>query len=161
MLDTNLSNEDPDAATYTASDPEGGSVTLTLSGDDEGKFKLTGTTPGSRVLEFKAKPDFEMPGDRNKDNVYQVTVVASDGLSSGMRDVTVKVTNKEEDGKLTVMPAQPRVGTLLTAELTDSDGVISGTPTWEWRKLTERIHAPLLRPIRRILLLSLAMLIRL
>ena len=77
-----------------------------------------------------------MPGDRNKDNVYQVTVVASDGLNSGMRDVTVKVTNKEELGKLTVMPAQPRVGTLLTAELTDSDGVVSG-PTWEWSKQTE------------------------
>ena len=139
-LDTNLSDDTENAATYTATDPEEGSVTLTLSGDDAGMFKLTGTVAGSRVLEFKAKPDFEMPGDRNTDNVYQVTVVASDGLNTGtkagMRDVTVKVTNKEEDGKLTVMPAQPRVETLLTAELTDSDGVISGTPTWEWRKQT-------------------------
>ena len=131
-----------DLATYTATDPEESGVTFTLSGDDADKFKLSdpddeATAPAVRkVLEFKAKPDFEMPGDKNKDNVYQVTVVASDGLNPAMRDVTVKVTNKEEPGKLTVMPAQPRVETLLTAELTDSDGVISGTPTWEWRKQT-------------------------
>ena len=146
VLDTDLSNgETADPANYTATDPEGGSVTFTLSGDDAGKFKLNDPDGDGvvaapmvrKVLEFKAKPDFEMPGDKNKDNVYQVTVVASDGLNSGMRDVTVKVTNKEELGKLTVMPAQPRVGTLLTAELTDSDGVISGTTTWEWRKLEE------------------------
>ena len=141
-LDTNLSTEEVEAATYTATDPEESGVTFTLSGDDADKFKLNDPATDDvvvapmvrKVLEFKAKPDFEMPGDRNTDNVYQVTVVASDGLNSAMRDVTVKVTNMEEDGKLTVMPAQPRVGTLLTAELTDSDGVISGTTTWEWRK---------------------------
>ena len=75
------------------------------------------------MLAFKDKPDFEMPGDSNRDNVYQVTVVASDGVNSAMRDVIVKVTDMAEDGEIEVMPSQPRVGTALTATLTDSDGV--------------------------------------
>ena len=79
------------------------------------------------MLVFKAKPDFETPGDSNRDNVYQVTVVASDGANSAMRDVIVKVTDRAEDGKIEVAPAQPRVGTALAATLTDSDGVMSLT----------------------------------
>ena len=117
-------------------DPESGSVTLSLTGADASKFKLNDTidtaTAGSKVLAFKDKPDFEMPGDSNRDNVYQVTVVASDGANSAMRDVIVKVTDVAESGKIKVAPEQPRVGTVLTATLTDSDGVMS--PTWKWRK---------------------------
>ena len=135
-LDTDLSNGDTaNPATYTATDPEGGAVTFTLSGDDAEDFNLTGDTPGTRTLVFEEEPDFENPEDYNGDNVYEVTVVASDGVNDATRDVTVKVTNDQEDGELEVMPAQPRVGVQLTAELTDKDGVVSG-PTWEWRKLS-------------------------
>ena len=133
-IDTNLSTVAVDAATYTATDPEGGSVTLSLMGDDAAQFELNDPdTPadGSMVLSFKSKPDFEMPGDRNQNNLYRVMVVASDGENSAMRDVTVKVTNMEEVGEIEVTPVQPRVGTELMAELTDSDGVVSG-PTWQW-----------------------------
>ena len=66
----------------------GGSVTLSLTGVDSSKFELndpvTAVVPPnnySKVLAFKDKPDFEMPGDSNRDNVYQVTVVASDGAN--------------------------------------------------------------------------------
>ena len=126
------------AATYTASDPEGGSVTLSLSGADASKFELNDPAEVvnppdySKVLAFQDKPDFEMPGDSNRDNIYQVTVVASDGVNSAMRDVIVKVTDMMEDGKIEVMPSQPRVGTALTATLTDSDGVMG--PSWKWRR---------------------------
>ena len=126
----------PGVDTYTAADQEQGVVTFTLSGDDGDKFKLADIVPvtaGSMVLAFKDEPDFENPGDMNEDNVYQVTVVASDGPNIAMQDVTVKVTNITEPGTLEVMPAQPRVGTQLTAELTDSDGIVSG-PTWQWYK---------------------------
>ena len=135
--------DDPDSeddVTYTASDPEEGSVTLSLSGADASKFELnelaTAADPGnySKVLAFKDEPDFEVPGDSNRDNVYQVTVVASDGVNSAMRDVIVKVTDMPEAGEIEVAPSQPRVGTALTATLTDSDGVVT-SPTWEWRRL--------------------------
>ena len=120
--------------TYMATDPEGAVVTFTLSGDDGDKFELGDAdpvNPATMVLAFEDEPDFEKPGDMNRDNVYEVTVVASDGANAAMRDVTVKVTNIGEDGKIEVMPTQPRVGVELTAELTESDGVVSG-PTWQW-----------------------------
>ena len=120
--------------TYMATDPEGAVVTFTLSGDDGDKFELGDAdpvNPATMVLAFEDEPDFEKPGDMNRDNVYEVTVVASDGANAAMRDVTVKVTNIGEDGKIEVMPTQPRVGVELTAELTDSDGVVSGL-TWQW-----------------------------
>ena len=102
-----------------------------MSGDDADQFKLT--PPTANGLEFKEEPDFENPGDMNEDNVYEVTVVASDGVERAMRDVTVKVTNMEEPGNVDVTPTQPRVGVELTAELTDSDVVVSG-PNWQWYK---------------------------
>ena len=142
-LDSDLDANDVQAVTYTAVDPEGGSVTLSLSGTDASNFKLKDLAPpvdGSKALVFKEKPDFETPGDSNRDNVYQVTVVASDGANSGMRDVIVKVTDVAEDGKIAVAPAQPRVGTALTATPTDSDGVMS--LTWKWRKLMVEDGAP-------------------
>ena len=52
----------------TATDPEGGNITWTLSGADEALFELTGTddaSPSMRGLAFKVKPDFENPGDAN------------------------------------------------------------------------------------------------
>ena len=133
--DTGLMSGD-DEVEYTATDPEGAIVTLTLSGDDGDKFELTDTVAlndTAKQLDFKEKPDFENPGDMNEDNVYEVTVVASDGANAGMLDVTIKVTDMPEVGEIKVVPAQPRTGTQLTADLTDGDDVVSG-PTWQWYK---------------------------
>ena len=122
---------------YTASDPEEGTITLSLSGDDKDLFKLSDlgvpAVVGSKVLAFKAKPDFENPMDDNGDNVYEVTVEATDDANTGMKAVTVKVTNMQEDGEVKVMPAQPRIGIEVTADLTDSDVVAYG-PMWQWYK---------------------------
>ena len=76
-----LSATDADV-TYMATDPEGRRITYRLMGSDGGKFELN----DSQVLSFKAKPDYEMPGDANRDNVYEVTVRASDGTMSGRPD---------------------------------------------------------------------------
>ena len=94
---------------------------------------LTETTTTRQVLEFKEKPDYEDPTDANKDNVYQVTVQVFDGEDTTTKDVTVKVTNKQEDGEVEVTPLQARIGIELTAELTDSDIVAYG-PMWQWQK---------------------------
>ena len=55
-----------------------------------------GGTPGE--LKFKKKPDYEKPTDADMDNVYEVTVQASDGKLTGMLKVKVTVTNENEDG---------------------------------------------------------------
>ena len=142
-LDDITNNVDPDnlpvanAAVYMASDPEGGTITFSLGGADKDLFRLDDLSPaavvGSKILALKEKPDFENPMDSNKDNVYEVTVQATDDANMSTRAVTVKVTNRQEDGKVAVKPAQPRIGIPVTAALTDSD-VVSYGPMWKWSK---------------------------
>ena len=94
----------------------------------------------SQVLSFKEMPDFEMPGDRNRDNVYEVTVRASAGGLYADRMVTVKVTDADEEGEVELSTQNAVVGIELTATLTDSD---SGAPdparfidqVWTWHRL--------------------------
>ena len=144
-LDTDLSTAAVNVATYDATDEDPTDTTLTFSldGADEDRFNLrdptaeetTDTPAGAtrKILEFKAKPDYEVPTDANKDNVYQVTVKVFDGEDTTTKDVTVKVTNMQEDGKVEVTPLQARIAIDMTADLTDSDIVAYG-PTWQWQR---------------------------
>ena len=65
------------------------------------------------------------------DNVYEVTVQASDARLTGMRKVMVTVENAEEAGVVTLSKVQPRVGIPVTASLSDPDGSISKI-AWQW-----------------------------
>ena len=114
--------------TYMAEDPDADAPTPTWSvaGPDGDKF-----TAVDGELKFKAKPDYENPTDANGDNVYEVTVQASDGKLTEMRKVKVTVENAEEVGVVTLSKTQPRVGIAVTASLTDPDGSISSL-TWQW-----------------------------
>ena len=81
-----------DDVTYAATDPEGLNVNLTLLGPDGDRFRLS----ASQVLSFREKPDYEMPADADRDNVYLVTVRASDGALHNDRMVAVTVQNVDE-----------------------------------------------------------------
>ena len=87
-------NDATAVATYSATDPDGTPTTFTwtLSGDDEGDFAISNTG----VLTFDPAPNYEDPADRDMNNVYLVTVEASDGTAKGSKDVTVTVTNVNE-----------------------------------------------------------------
>ena len=79
-------------------------------------------------------PDYESPGDANRDNDYELTVVVSDGKGNNdEHEVTVSVTNFAEDGTVELSTLQPRVGVALTAELDDPDGSITGL-MWAWTR---------------------------
>ena len=107
-------------------------VKWTLSGADAGKFDITGTG-ATRALVFKANPDYESPGDSGGNNVYEVTVVVTDSKgNTDEQDVTVKVTNVEEDGMVTLSTLQPRVGFPVTATLSDPDNVDADSVSWQW-----------------------------
>ena len=108
-------------------------LTVTLEGVDSGKLAIT--SPAG-VLTFKASPNFESPGDANSDNAYEVTVrvTDSDGQTSTL-DVTVAITNMEEDGTVTLSSVQPRVGVPMTATLTDVDGAPADVE-WTWATST-------------------------
>ena len=133
-------------ATYEADDPETtDDPTFSLTGADSAKFAI-GNGNGDAIplgqLRFKASPDFEKPGDADADNVYEVTVVATDaGGNRGAETVKVTVTNVDEDGVVTLSRTQPRVGVPVTASLTDPDGSISRL-RWQWsRDTTENINS--------------------
>ena len=114
--------------TYAATDEDGLNVTWSLMGADRAKFQLS----GSQVLSFKAKPNYEMPGDANRDNVYEVTVRVRDGTMYADRMVRVTVTEVNEGpeimGKPSVEYAENGKDAVATFTATDPEGV---TPiTW-------------------------------
>ena len=85
----------PAAATYAVADAGTSTITWSLSGDDSGDFSVS----SAGVLSFSTSPDYESPALSNHsdtDNVYQVTIKASDGTSTGTLDVTVTVTDANE-----------------------------------------------------------------
>ena len=115
-------------ATYMASGPDAASATWSLSGDDAGDFSIS----SAGVLTLRAIPNYEAPTDANTDNVYSVTVVANDGSSTAMLNVTVTVTNVDEPGTVS-LTGDPQVGVELTASLADLDGNVSGM-AWQWAR---------------------------
>ena len=120
-------NGDEEVSSYTAFDPETGNVEWSWDGADKDRFNLS----ASGVLTFINPPDFEAPADTGGDNVYQITVEASDDNNTGSLPVTITVANVDEDGTVTLSSDQPQTGTALTAILSDPDGTVSGA-TWVW-----------------------------
>ena len=93
-----------------------------------------------RAIRFKEPPDYENPGDANRDNVYKLTLVATDGRQGGRNEfrISIFVKNQHEQGELTLMasgddPAQPIIGELMTATVSDPDGGIA-VVTWQWSR---------------------------
>ena len=124
--------------TYTASDVEDDMPILSLSGADMGDFDIN--TDG--MLTFKTSPNFESPADSNGDNVYMVTVVATDSGTpklTATRDVVITVTNAEDAGEVVLSSVQPKVGFDFTASLTDEDGGVKDVK-WQWAS-ADRVQA--------------------
>jgi len=77
--------------TVTSTDPEGTARSYSIvAGGDGAKFSINSSTG---VLTFVAAPDFEAPTDSNADNVYVVTVQASDGSLTDTQTISVTVTD--------------------------------------------------------------------
>ena len=137
-------------ATYFAMDPEDDTITWSLAGDDAGAFVIdtnpttedvveitgpSGTLAFASGPDFENLPDFETPTDKNKDNVYEVTIVASAAGGSDELPVTVKVINSTDDnapGSVTFSIRQPEVAQRFEAKFVDTDGPISSTVNWQW-----------------------------
>ena len=66
-----------DSVVYTAmaTDADEDPLTYSLSGADAARFTIDPTTGAVR---FIASPDFENPDDAGGNNVYDITVTASD-----------------------------------------------------------------------------------
>ena len=123
-------------STYTATDvDDAAAADWSVSGTDAGDFEIS----SAGALTFKEDPNYEMPADSNRDNVYMVTVVATDaGVDSknkmtAERAVVITVTDVEEAGTVTLTSVQPKIGFPLTASVTDLDGGEMGI-TWKWER---------------------------
>ena len=109
--------------TVTATDADGDSLAYFIQGDDSSLVTLTGNT-----LTFNAAPDFEAPADANSDNVYEVTVVVSDGSAKDAKDLSISVTNVNEGPQLLVnstYTVEENTTTVATATVSDSSGDVT------------------------------------
>ena len=113
------------AAAYeaVATDADGDPLRYSLSGTDAGLFTIDANTG---EVSFRAAPDFEMPGDADRDNVYDITVTASDGDNSANHNVAITVTNENDNAPTFTSPATVSVAENQTsaygAAATDADG---------------------------------------
>ncbi|TXG81553.1 MAG: hypothetical protein E6R12_14020, partial [Sphingomonadales bacterium] len=127
--------ENATGTVYTASatDPEGANLSYSLSGADAALFEIDAATG---AVAFKAAPNFEAPADAGADNVYDVTVSASDGANTTSQAVASTVANVNEAAVLTsgaaASLAENATGTVYPASATDPEGAslsysLSGT----------------------------------
>ena len=111
-------SENSTGVIYTASatDADGDDITYSVSGGtDRGQFKID-TSSGQ--LRFQSAPDYEVPEDGNKDNIYQAKIKASDGSASATMTLSVTVTNADDD---TTAPSEPQLISLASADASSMD----------------------------------------
>ncbi len=82
-----------DASSTDADDSD--SETYSISGTDSGQFTINGSTG---VLTFNTSPDYENPLDNGGDNVYNLTVIVTDGAGhTDSEAITITVTNVNDN----------------------------------------------------------------
>ena len=120
-------------APVAAADPDGDTLSYSLSGDDAGSFEIDASTG---QLWSKAPLDYETQAN------YTLVVSVRDSRDfNGDPDtaidaavtVTIVVVNVGEAGTLSLLSSQPRVGVPFAARLTDPDGVV-GEVVWKWER---------------------------
>ena len=137
---------------FTGTDPEGKNDTIvwSISGADAKRFQIADIRTaddanadaaairgnlGMAALRWATSdgtgPSFEDMDSADGDNVYLLTVTASDGGASTSKDVSITVVNTEEPGSITLTQLVPQEGIAITARLSDQDGNITGTE-WQW-----------------------------
>ena len=99
-----------------------------VGGADEALFEIIAAT-GRLRLAADAALNYE-----SGDTLYTVRVEASDGTLADTAAVTIRVTNADDPGEVTLSPEAARVGVELTATLTDEDGVHGAGPKRRWQR---------------------------
>ena len=92
----NLSvNENTSGSFYTAqaSDPEQAALAYSASGADAGLFTINNI---SGELSFNSSPNFETALDSDSNNVYQLTITATDGANQASQAITVTIADVNE-----------------------------------------------------------------
>jgi methionine-rich copper-binding protein CopC len=123
----NVAENSTAVTTVAATDSDAG-TTLTYSisgGADAAKFAINAATG---VLTFITAPDFESPTDVGADNVYDVTVQASDGALIDTQAIAVTVTNVNEAPAITSDGAGPSASVNVAENSTAVTTVTASDP---------------------------------
>ena len=92
-FDISVQENQTTAFTVTASDPDGDTITFSLSGTDASLLSIT----SSGVVTFNSPPDYEAPNDANTDRIYEISVTVSDGSLTDSEDFRITITNDTSD----------------------------------------------------------------
>ena len=136
-VDENTAAEMDIGMPVAAADPDNDPLTYALGGTDADSFDIVAS---SGQLRTKASLNYEAQSS------YSVTVSVHDGKDAqgdprtavdATITVTVAVGNVDEDGTVTVSTAQPRVGGVLRAALSDPDGHLRSM-VWQWERSSDK-----------------------
>ena len=126
--------------TVATTDPDGDSLTYSVSGTDAAKFNEV-FAQNTSTGEITVKPDASI--DHESKESYTVTVMATDGEDdSGVAqteptpDATtlaiIRIVDVDEPGILTLSTSSPRVGVEVRATLFEPDGRVGGIYSSVW-----------------------------
>ena len=128
-IDENSPLGAPVGVALTATDPNGDTLTYSLSGAHASLFAIDSTTG---QLTVEARLDFEA------NSVYQVMLLVSDGAATTTIVVTISVTNLDEPAAVQLSRDRAQVGVPVFATLTDPDGDPTNV-VWKWAISLDRI----------------------
>ena len=124
---------------YTVVATDGSTVTYSLgTAKDEASFNIVGATG---VVTFKNSPNFESPTDGDASNTYVINVIASDGVNAANQDVTITVTNVNENPSITstavttVNDNETYSYKIATSDLDNDVVTVSATTKPDWLTL--------------------------
>lgn len=125
-----MENQTSTGYSATATDADKDPLAFSIVGGADKAFFTIGVNSG--VLDFKVAPDYEIPGDSNADNVYDVQLSVSDGKTSAFLTIAVTVTDDPSDNPpnkapyytsaLTVIIDENQTDTGYRATATDAEG---------------------------------------
>ncbi|MBN9982554.1 hypothetical protein [Rhizobium laguerreae] len=103
-----------------------GALTYSLSGVDAALFNVDAATG---AVTFKTAPDFEAPTDTGANNVYDITVTASDGALFSNRAVAITLTDVVEVSVINGTPGADTLNGTANADTINglgSDDILNG-----------------------------------
>ena len=142
VAENTATNRDIPNGKFTATDEDRNArLTYELGGTDASSFGLN-TSNGQ--LRTRDALDYETKHE------YEVTILVRDGVDDENNlnntaddtiDITINVTNLNENGEVTLSAQQPQEDVEITASLTDGDGSVSSV-TWQWATASSKNGFP-------------------
>jgi len=151
LIDYAIDENTSEVAIIQATDAEGDAISYSISGVDS---PLLSINPSSGLLAFQSPPDYENPQDNNQDNIYSISVSASDGKLSTSLGIIISVNDVDEIsegynmlliGHSFFKPYADRIGILAKdagynnhEDTVVFSGGVSGTPIAFWNSTGEK-----------------------